>query len=71
MDDLGVPGLRGVVAILGARERGREREREKTGVNEDDTAKINTGSGKGKGRTTAMKRRGKLLLGFKELASCR
>lgn len=26
MDDLGVPGLRGVVAILGARERGRERE---------------------------------------------
>lgn len=68
MDDLGVPGLRGVVAILGAREG---EKREDGGVNENDTAKINTGSGEGKGRTTAMKRRGKLLLGFKEPASCR
>ena len=45
MDDLGVPGLRGVVAILGA----KEGEREKTGVNENDTAKTAQGQGKEKG----------------------
>ena len=45
MDDLGVPDLRGVVAILG----GRESEREKTRVNEKDTAKTTQCQGKEKG----------------------
>lgn len=45
MDDLGVPDLRGVVAILG----GGEKAREKTGVNEKDTAKTTQCQGKEKG----------------------